>query len=478
MSKMIFDHPVLDYFSEISQIPRGSGNEQAISDWMVAWAKAKGLFVMQDQAKNVLIRKPASPGYESAPALMLQGHLDMVCEKVSGSDHDFLKDPIEFIREGDTLRANGTTLGADNGIGLAYILAVLDDDAILHPELECLMTSSEEVGMLGVKALDNQLFQLKSKVMINLDAGGEGVFFAGCAGGGRCSVHLPIQWENIPQQSCWEVRIEGLHGGHSGADIHLQRANANVLMGRVLHGLAERIRLVSISGGSKENAIPRDAVFCVACDYGDWLKAELDWWQKIFRVEYEESDPDITLSVRPAEACGRVYDLESQKKIISALYLIPCGIFSKNLSMDKVVTSSSLGVVTSDDEEVCFHSGLRSSMDSEMYTSLVPKFEMAAELLGASLEKVNFYSGWQYDPNSRVGALAAESYRKFGGAEPVTTMLHAGLECGLLMGILGQIDCIAMAPEINDCHGPSENCSISSVMNYFEILKDLLSKLN
>ncbi len=478
MSKMVFHHPVLDFFSEISQIPRGSGNEQAISDWMVNWAKERGLPVLRDRSNTVLIRKSASPGYESAPVLMLQGHLDMVCEKTSGSTHDFSKDPIEFVMEGDTLHAKDTTLGADNGIGLSYILSVLDDDTIAHPELECLMTTSEEAGMLGVRAMDTELFQLKSKRLINLDAGGEGVFFAGCSGGGQCSIHLPILWEEGSWQNCWELCIDNLRGGHSGVDIHRQRANANVLMGRVLHGLSSQVRLFSACGGSKDNAIPRNACFGVACDDEAWLRAEVTRWQTIFRGEYQESDPEISVYCHPIEPTNKVYHQITQEKVIQALYLIPCGIFSRNLALDKVVTSSSLGAVASNDQEVLFHSCLRSSVDTEMYTSLVPKFEMVASLLGASLEKADFYSGWQYNPNSPIGALAAESYRKFSPIEPVTTMLHAGLECGLLLGILGQIDCIAMAPEINASHSPSENFSVKSVMNYFEVLKDLLTKLH
>jgi len=480
MEKIKFNHPVLDYFYEISQIPRGSGNEQQISDWLVQFAEDHHLEVHRDEAKNVLIRKPASIGYKSAPSVLLQAHMDMVCEKNPEVNHDFTKDPIEFvIHENDVIYGKGTTLGADNGIGLSEILAVLTDDNVIHPDLECLITTKEEIGMIGCKSIDARMFNIQSKVMINLDAGGEGVFIAGCCGGGTMIMHLPIEWNEIDSTPVWRINITGLLGGHSGAEIHLQRASATQIAGRILNEIHE-YRICAIKGGTKDNAIARMAEIEITCNDAAVLQSKCEKWQKELREEYRLEDPNIVIS---AEDTGRrtslVYSEVTQEKAAEILNLTPQGVCFMNLELDRVNTSSNLGIISSDDHEILFRNNSRSSLKTQMYNYLVPKFEDIAKLTGASLEKKDFYPCWAYNPKSKICQMALESYQEVGGtAQPVATIIHGGLECGILMGLLGEMDIVAFAPDISECHCTREHVVISSVKTYYHVLLKLLEKMN
>lgn len=314
-----WNSPVLDCFEAISQIPRGSGNESAISDWLMAWAVSHGLEAMRDSALNVVIRKGGTPGYEASPAVMLQGHMDMVCEKNADSVHDFTRDPIRFVIDGDYIRADGTTLGADNGIGMAMLLCVLADDTLAHPPLECLITTGEEVGMIGAKALDADLFQIKSKTLINLDTGiMEGMFVVGCAGGGRVALTLPVGWETIPDAPAWHILVDGLKGGHSGAEIHLGRGNANQILGRILCSLSGTALPCAVSGGTKENVIPRAAEALVVCDDVHALTAACAKWQDDLRSELHDTDGGVTVTIRPAGTVARVYDDSTRSRLLCA----------------------------------------------------------------------------------------------------------------------------------------------------------------
>ena len=478
MQTLNFNHPVLDYFVEISQIPRGSGNEQAISDYLMNFAREHGLNALQDSAKNVVIRKKASAGYENAPTVMLQGHMDMVCTKNSDVEHDFLTEPIELVVDGDYLHANGTTLGADDGIGVAFMLAVLADTTLQHPDIECLITTGEEIGMLGVKALDYDLFQLKSKIMINLDAGEEGVFIAGCSGGGRVDLKLPIKRTTDTSLSAWKISVDGLKGGHSGLDIHLGRANAIQVLGRILQDLGENIQLYSICGGTKENCIPLHAEALIGCADKDFLVNKCGKWQDILRDEYHDSDPDIVINTEPAGTKDTFCSAETFKQLCSLIALIPQGVISMNRELNKVATSANLGVITSNSQEIVLTSCVRSSIPSHMETLLLPKYESLAQLGNVSMEKHDFYGGWAYHPKSRVGELALQSYRKFSSIEPICTITHGGLECGLIHEALGELDTIAFLPELSNYHSPGENLSISSTKTYYKVLTDLLSRLN
>lgn len=477
MGQLSFDYPVLQYFQAISQVPRGSGNEQGISDWLMEFARAHGLEAVRDAALNVLIRKPASPGCESAPAVMLQGHMDMVCEKDSGVDHDFTKDPIRLRLEGEYLRAEGTTLGADNGIGMAMMLAVLTDTALKHPALECLITTQEEVGMLGAKALEKDRFQFRSRTLINLDTGWEGVFVAGCAGGGRMTQRLPIVWEHIDAAPGWRITVSGLKGGHSGAEIHLGRANANQLLGRILRDLGQSVRLCRISGGTKENVIPREAQALAACPDGEALARRCAWWQELLRTEFRDADPGVRVSAEPDRPVDQVYDRATQSRLVDLLTLLPCGVQAMDQALGNVATSANLGAVSSDSHEITFHSSVRSSLPSHLRQLLIPRYEALSALCGAGVEEHDFYPGWTFRPRSRVRELAMECYRAWGIREPTFMTLHGGLECGLLMEKLGEMDTISFAPEINSPHSPGENVRIPSVEVNYRVLTDLLARL-
>lgn len=478
MSQLHFDHPVLQYFQALSQVPRGSGNERGVSDWLMEFAAAHGLDADRDDALNVVLRKGATPGYENAPAVMLQGHMDMVCEKNAGVDHDFTRDPIRLIEDGEYLRADGTTLGADNGIGMAMMLAVLTDEALEHPALECLITTSEEVGMLGAKALDKDRFAFRSRTLINLDTGiMEGCFVVGCAGGGRVAVRLPVGWEQIPPAPLWSITVGGLRGGHSGAEIHLGRANANQVLGRILRDLEGVARPCSVSGGTKENLIPREARALVACADGAALAERCAAWQEILRREFRVSDPGVAVSAVPAGTARRVYDGVTARRLLSLLTLLPCGVQSMDQELGSVATSANLGAVSSGEAEILFTSSVRSSLPSHLEHLLLPRYEALAGLCGAAWEQHDFYPGWTFRSASRVRDLALECYREHGVKEPTYMTLHGGLECGLLMEALGEMDAISFAPEINSPHSPNENVRIPSVEVNYRVLTALLKRL-
>ena len=478
MSDYPFDHPVLRYFQQISQIPRGSGNEQAISDWLMAFAEEHGLSADRDKANNVVIRKPATAGHEKAAPVMLQGHMDMVCEKDSGVSHDFARDPIRIIRDGEYLRADGTTLGADNGIGMAMMLAVLSDDALCHPALECLITTGEEVGMTGAKALDYDRFDLKSKTLINLDTGWEGVFIVGCAGGGRITVRLPIGWEQISPAQSWRISVHQLRGGHSGAEIHLGRANADQVLGRILFDLREQIQLCGITGGTKDNVIPREAEALVTCRDPEALKKSCVQWQETLRREFEAADPDIAVTAVPGQTVERVYDSATARHLLELLLLLPCGVQAMDLELGTVATSANIGAVSADRQEVCLVCSIRSSVPSHLEKWLLPRYRLLSQSCGAACESSDFYPGWTFQTDSRVRELAMECYREHGLTEPTFRTLHGGLECGLLVERLKGLDAISFAPEINSPHSPNENVRIPSVEANYTVLTALLARLS
>lgn len=422
---------VLNYFEQISQIPRGSGNEKAISDYLCNFAKELNLEYIQDDSLNVIIRKKATEGYENCPGVIIQGHMDMVCEKNKDSNHDFLTDPIELRVVDDMIYANGTTLGADNGIAVAYGMAILASDTIKHPALEILITTDEEVGMTGAMNLDTSV--LTGKYMLNIDSEEEGCVLVGCAGGNRNCITLPLEFTNSQKQGML-IELKGLLGGHSGMEIDKNHGNSNKLMGRILDLLTVDYDLISVNGGLKTNAIPRECDAAIAVDAKDidQLKAELSKIEAIFKNEYRVADPDVKIELSET-TFEKVLTSECKNKVIRILNLTPSGIQTMCADIPGLVESSiNLGVVTTKDDVITFESTTRSSVDTrkEWINNTV---KLVAETFDAEYEETDHYPSWERAIDSKLEAISIETYKKLTGKDPQILTIHAGLECGLFL---------------------------------------------
>ena len=469
------------YFEEISNIPRGSGNEKAISDYMVAFAEKLNLWVKQDEANNVYIKKAATPGYENVPTVILQGHLDMVCEKNKDTEHDFEKEGIKLLIEDDFIKAKGTTLGADNGIAIAYQMALLADNTIAHPALEILMTTDEETGMHGVANLHPEY--LEGKVLLNLDTDVEGEFLVSCAGGIRTYTDLTLKTTKTPENAVvYMITVKNLSGGHSGADIHLERANANVVMGRVLDLLRSEIafHLVDIAGGSKDNVITREAEATICFDKQDSTKVEktIATIQQILKQEYAAQDPNITLLMQAVNTPAMVLTTEITNSIIDLLVLLPYGVAGYSRQIPGLVeTSSNLGVVKIEDDKITFVVSIRSSMPTKK-EAVAHKIVALAKLVGAEFRASGDYPAWVYEENSKLRELAGTLYKEMYDKEPSIQAIHAGLECGFILEKLPGVDMISFGPNVYDIHSPEERMSIASMGRVYDYLKTLLKNMN
>lgn len=464
---------VFYYFEEISKIPRGSGNERAISDYLKKFAKDRSLEVIQDEVLNIIIRKPASAGNDSKPAVILQGHMDMVCEKNQETVHDFLKDPIKLRVIEDYIYATETTLGADNGIAVAMCLALLDGD-YEHPPLEVVVTVDEETGMTG--AMNMKKENLTGKTLINLDSEGEGVFTVGCAGGGRITFEINKVFVDTKNKEAFEISIKDLEGGHSGVDIDKEKGNANKLLGRVLYSLKDTIELISITGGSKDNAIPREAAACVVVNDSMALEAAITSIRDTFKTEMIETDPNVALEIKSIDCPKKVLTDEVKHKIIQTIQLTKSGVLSRSTIIDLVITSNNLGVIEDADNSINFINAPRSSVDSVMM-SFVDEMLCLAEVLDINVIVDDFYPGWTYVSESSLRELCLEEYEKTYNKKPVIEAIHAGLECGFFLELLPELDAISFGPEMHDIHTPNEHISISSVDRTFTFLLKVLQQL-
>ena len=470
------------YFSEMNKIPRGSGNEKAVSDWLVSFAKKHNLKVIQDSALNVIIKSPGTAGYENSPNVILQGHMDMVCEKKIGTKHDFIKDPIEFIVDGDFLRANGTTLGADDGIAVAMSLAVIASDDIPHPPIELLVTTEEETGMGGAQALDPK--NLDGRILINIDSEEEGKLLVSCAGGIREQIKLPITWEKADENliNC-AIRLRGLKGGHSGMEINKERGNANKIMGRFLMDLKSVVdfKLSSLSGGAKNNAIPRDADAILLIKENDKVKVieKLSQWNSTLKNELDTIDPDVSLVIEMLEdKVSKTFSDETTLKAIQILILIPNGVKNMSMSIAGLVRSSTnIGVLTTNDKNIVFDSAIRSSVKS-LKKVICDETIVLAEVVGATIKFESEYPEWQYNPDSKIRKVFEKVYNNLFGKMPEIAAIHAGLECGLFSEKFnGNIDQISFGPNMYDVHTPQEHLSISSVDRMWNYLLAVLKEI-
>lgn len=471
---------VFKYFAELSNVPRGSGNEKAVSDYLVAFAKEHSLEVIQDQACNVIIKKPGTAGYENSPAVIIQGHMDMVCEKTADSTHDFLKDPLKLRVDGEWLYATDTTLGADDGIAVAMGMAIAASDNIPHPPIELLVTTAEETGMDGALALNSA--NITGNTLINIDSEEEGILTVSCAGGCTAQLSMPISWEKVPEKAvALTIDIDGLLGGHSGMEINKGRANANKLLGRLLYKACPKARLVSVDGGSKHNAIPRDAHATVVVDSADEaaLKELAAGLEKTLKKEYKTADPGIRITVNPAKSMpDKVMTGQCGKNTSLLLYLIPDGVQSMSMDIPGLVESSlNLGVVKTADEAVEMSSALRScvgSIKENIYTCI----EAIAALTDAAVSTQGEYPEWQYDPDSRLREICIEQYENLFGEKPEIAAIHAGLECALFAEKFnGRLDMISVGPTMIGVHTAEEHLSILSTERTWNYLLAVLKAL-
>ena len=472
---------VFRYFEEISQIPRGSGNEKEVSDYLVSVAKKLNLEVIQDKALNVIIKKPGTKGYENSPTVIIQGHMDMVCEKNKGTEHDFEKDPIKLRVIDDMIYATDTTLGADNGIAVAYGLALLDSNDIPHPPLEVLITTDEETGMSGAMAVSPE--HVKGKILINIDNEEEGDLLVSCAGGVRSKFNLQANVEPLNELSkVIEVSVKGLKGGHSGMEIIKERGNSNKILGRILKDLSNNVdfRIVSLNGGSKDNAIPREADAIIAINPNDLnnVKEIVANWKEVLVNELRVQDPGVNVLVsEEVEQVTEAFDKISTIKAINLLVLIPNGIKTKSFSIENLVQSScNLGVVTTTNNNVQYDSAVRSSVKT-LKNAIIEESRTIAEIIGCEFRTVADYPEWEFNPESKVREVFKDVYKRMYGKDANIVAIHAGVECGILSENLGGLDMISFGPNMYDVHTPEEHLSIKSVSNMWDYLKEVLKEL-
>lgn len=469
---------VFKWFNEISMIPRCSGDEKRISDFLLDFAKERDLEYHQDEELNVIIKKKASKGYEDAPVVIVQGHMDMVCEKSPESDHDFSKDPILWKVEGDKLSAKGTTLGGDDGIAVAYCLALLDDDSLKHPGLEILITTNEETGMDGANGIDGSL--LKGEILFNIDAEDEGIFLASCSGGANSFVEFKKEFEDVELKGL-EVEISGLLGGHSGMEIHKQRGNAIKIMGRILNdiGLDIDYNLVDLKGGSKHNAIANNALAIIGVSDRDIKPAmeKISSFKDQLKGEFRVADPDLTIDVKEAGDVKRAFTKDLTRRLVEFMMLVPYGVKDMSLDIEGLVQSSSnIGVILEEDDSLNFMSCVRSSVGSILHEQLRSIDLISKNLDGKSwVEKE--YPAWEFEDYSKIRDLAIKVYKDQYGEEPVISAAHCGLETGIINAIRPGLDMISFGPDLSDVHTFNENLSISSVKRVWDFTKTLLENI-
>lgn len=467
-------------FYALTQIPRPSGKKEAIGQFLVDFGKSLGLETLQDEIGNVLVRKPATKGMENRKGVVLQAHMDMVPQKNSNVSHDFEKDPIQTIIEDGWVKANNTTLGADNGIGVAAAMAILQSTDVPHPEVEMFITVDEETGMFGAFGLQPNF--LKGDILINMDSEDEGELYVGCAGGLDANITFRYSEVEIPENDvAYKISLTGLKGGHSGVDIHLQRANANVLMFRLLKELISdlEVRLASIEGGSLRNAIPREAfaVITLPKENEDELKEMIADFSTLFIEEYNGVEDSISLQVEKIKLPKGLLPEEIQDDLVNSVIGCPNGVYRFIPEVPDVVeTSNNLAIIKSDGKKISVKSLIRSSVESrkEEVASII---ESIFSLAGAKVEFSGAYPGWKPNLSSPILKKMTEVYETKYGKTPKVLIIHAGLECGILGTHYPEMDMISFGPTIRYPHSPDEKVNIESVEMFWDYLLATLSDI-
>ena len=467
---------VFHFFEELCNIPHGSGNLQKISDFLVSFAKERNLEVRQDKELNVIIKAPGSKGYEDKEPVILQGHMDMVAVKDDDCDIDMVNEGLRCRTDGEYVWAEGTSLGGDDGIAVAYCLALLDSDTIPHPPLEVVITTNEETGMFGATAID--LSDLKSKKLINIDNEEEGAFITSCAGGARVYSVLPFNKENVSGATC-KVEIKGLLGGHSGEMIIKGRGNANILLARALLEAREKtsFKLIAINGGVADNAIPSGAVATIMLPKAslDDFKGSIQESLAAIKGELEIKDPNVDIVVSElGEKSVSCMDAESTDRILKMITSLPDGVQAMSASGEGLVeTSLNLGILKTEDDTVTVEQSVRSSVESSK-GALIRKVKNIAEVYGGKVTVSGQYPGWKYREESSLRDHMVEVYKEMYGHEPKLEAIHAGLECGILSKKIDDLDCISIGPDMQDIHSTGEKLSVKSTNNVWEYLKAVL----
>ncbi|KPC55152.1 aminoacyl-histidine dipeptidase [Amantichitinum ursilacus] len=472
----LYPQPLWRHFQTLCDFPRPSKHETALRDHLYQWAQARGLWAEVDEVGNLLIRKPATPGYEDRQAIVLQGHIDMVTQKNEGNPHDFFKDPILPRIEGEWVKATGTTLGADNGIGVAAGLAVLESSELQHGPIEVLLTIDEEAGMTGVKGL--RAGWLQAQILLNLDTEDWGELYLGCAGGVDVVVSRPLAHEPVPAgYEVFKLTVKGLRGGHSGVDIHQERGNANKLLARILNDVLAQgpAHLVSFEGGTLRNALPREAFALVALpgDAAPALAGSARRWQARLAKELARVDDNVTVLFEPAEAAEGL-SVNTSRQVIDLLLGLPYGVARWSQAVPGVVESSNnLGVVRVNAEGFKAALLVRSLTD-EGVDEVSSRIEAVARMAGAQTERSGGYPGWAPDPSSAALALVQKAYRERYGHDAELKVIHAGLETGLIAGKYPDLAMVSFGPTIRGAHSPDEGVEIATVGYFWELLVDAL----
>ncbi|KPK84637.1 MAG: aminoacyl-histidine dipeptidase [Bacteroides sp. SM23_62_1] len=483
MSQKITDlepKAVWKIFYELTRIPRPSKKEGRAVQYVREFGERLALPTHVDTVGNVIIKKPATPGFEHLTGIVMQSHLDMVPQKNSDTSHDFEKDPIEAYVDGDWVKAKGTTLGSDNGIGVAAILAILESDALRHGPLEGLFTVDEETGMTGAFNLQPGL--IDGKILINLDSEDEGELYIGCAGGMNTTGRLTFTREPVPSGViAFKIGLTGLKGGHSGLDIHLGRGNSNKLLSRFMYdaGKRFRMRLAAIDGGSLRNAIPREsfAVVTIPENYKTDFLRSVQEYQDLFRSEFGAVEPDLKFIASSADMPGFLIDQIAQEKLFKAVYGIPNGVIRMSTEMPGIVeTSANLAIVKSGDETIEMMCLLRSSVDSAK-DDLGIAIQSVMELAGAEVVHDGSYPGWKPDVNSPILSTMKKVYQNISGKTPEVKVIHAGLECGIIGDVYKGLDMISFGPTIRFPHSPDEKVHIGSVGKFWKFLIETLKSI-
>ena len=468
------------FFDDICKIPRPSGHEAALAQWISDWAQQRGFAVVQDKVGNLIINKPATAGFEHSPGVILQAHMDMVPQANSDVEHDFTQDAIIPYIDNGWVRAKGTTLGADNGIGLASCLAVLADDKLQHGPLEVLLTVDEESGMTGAAGLAPD--QLQGKILINTDSEQDGDVYVGCAGGVDANITLPYEAQTLPaEQLAIKLTIKGLRGGHSGINIAEGRASANKLLAELLHDLNDHpeIRLSELNGGTLRNAIAREAsaLLVLPASREPILQQLVDLRQQQYSQEFNGVDDYISLQLAPAELPARVMTLQLQQRISRALLACPHGVMSRNRDHESsILSSTNLGVIATHEQHIQVQCLIRSLSDQDR-DRVANRTAAVFELAGGKCEFAGQYPGWQPDPHSMITHLLLTTHKELFGVEPNVKVIHAGLECGLFKASYPHWDMVSFGPTIQGAHSPDERVNIDSVDRYWQLLVRLLRQV-